>query len=192
MNIRDGYNSKKVVTFDMQDRLDNKLDKITSILRKLKAQGRNQNRPFKHKIYQGKRRGKTRNYYDQGNYQNRYRSNSGDRRISFRGRAQSDRIIEESHNMITIIEVTLGVEILEECRITEVKILEVDIEATIKLKTLEEVEIDLQKDSIQVILEETIKVVVAQDQVQEQVHIEIGLDVLSVGSMINLLKTVQT
>ena len=28
------------------------------------------------------------NYYDQGNYQNRYRSNRGDRRTSFRGRDQ--------------------------------------------------------------------------------------------------------
>ena len=88
MNVRDGYNSKKVVTFDMQDRLDYKIDKLTSIMSKLTAQGSNQNKPFKLKIYQGKRRGQTRNYYDQGNYQNRYRSNSGDRRMSFRGRAQ--------------------------------------------------------------------------------------------------------
>ena len=58
MNIRDRYNSsKKVVTFDMQDRLDNKLDKITSMMSKLTAQGSNQTRPFKPKIYPGKRRG---------------------------------------------------------------------------------------------------------------------------------------
>ena len=30
MDIRDGYNSKKVAAFDTQVRLDNKLDKITS------------------------------------------------------------------------------------------------------------------------------------------------------------------
>ena len=36
-----------------------------------------------------------------------------------------DRIIEEGHNMLTIIEVTLGGEILEEHKITEVKSLEV-------------------------------------------------------------------
>ena len=59
MNIRDGYNSKKVVTFDMQDRLDNKIDKLTSLMIKLTAQGNNQNKPFKPKIYQGKRRGQT-------------------------------------------------------------------------------------------------------------------------------------
>ena len=48
MNIRDGYNSsKKVVTFDTQDRLDSKLDKITYMISKLTAQGSNQNRQFK-------------------------------------------------------------------------------------------------------------------------------------------------
>ena len=88
MSIRDGYNSKKVVTFDTQDRLKDKIDKLTSMMSKLTAQGNNQNKQFKPKIYQGKRRGQTRNYYDQGNYQNRCRSNSGDGRISFRGRGQ--------------------------------------------------------------------------------------------------------
>ena len=34
MNVRDGYNSKKVVTFDMQDRLDDKIDKLTSMMSK--------------------------------------------------------------------------------------------------------------------------------------------------------------
>ena len=88
MNIRDGYNSKKVATFDTQDRLDDKIDKLMSMISKVTAQGNNQNKQFKPKIYQGKRRGQTRNYYDQGNYQNRYRSNSGDRRTSFTSRAQ--------------------------------------------------------------------------------------------------------
>ena len=40
-------------------------------MRKLTAQGSNQNKQFKPKIYQGKRRGQTRNYYDQGKYKNR-------------------------------------------------------------------------------------------------------------------------
>ena len=87
MNIKDGYNSKKV-TFDMQDRLDNKIDKLTLMMSKLMAQGNNQNKQFGPKIYQGKQRGQSRNYYDQSYYQNRYRSNSGDRRTSFRGRGQ--------------------------------------------------------------------------------------------------------
>ena len=77
----------------MQDRLDDKIDKVTSMIGKLTTQGDNQNRWFKPKIYQSKQRGQSRNYYDQnncdqGNYQNRYRSDSGDRGISFRGRDQ--------------------------------------------------------------------------------------------------------
>ena len=76
------------------------------------------------------------------------------------------RIIEDGHNMLTIIEITSEEEILKECKIIEVKILEVDIEVTIKVKTLEEVEVDLEKDNIQVIIEGMIKaVVVHQDQV---------------------------
>ena len=42
--------------------------------------------------------------------------------------------------------------------------------------TLEEVEVGLEKDSIQVISEEMKKAVVDQDQVLEQVLIEIGSD----------------
>ena len=34
MNIRDRYNSKKVVTFDTQDQLDDKIDKLTSMMSK--------------------------------------------------------------------------------------------------------------------------------------------------------------
>ena len=77
-------------------------------------------------------RGQTRNYYDQVNYQNRYRWNSGDRRMSFRVELNMDRIIEEGCNMLTIIEVTLGEEILVECKIIEVNVLEMDIELTIE------------------------------------------------------------
>ena len=42
--------SKKVVTFDTWNRLDVKLDKITSMMSKLTAQGSNPNRKFKQKI----------------------------------------------------------------------------------------------------------------------------------------------
>ena len=52
----------------MQDRFDDKLDKITSMMSKVTAQGSNQNRPFKPKIYQDKRRGQTRDY-DQSKHQ---------------------------------------------------------------------------------------------------------------------------
>ena len=63
----------------MQDRLDDKIDKLTLMMSKLTAQGNNQNRQFKPKIYQSKWRNYyDQNNYDQGNYQNTYRLNSGD------------------------------------------------------------------------------------------------------------------
>ena len=65
-----------------------KKERLTSMMSKLTAQGNNQNKQFKPKIYQRKRRGQMRNYYDQGYYQNRYRSNSVDWRTSFTGRGK--------------------------------------------------------------------------------------------------------
>ena len=75
------------------------------------------------------------------------------------------RITEEGCNMLIIIEMTIGEKMLEECKNIEVKILEVDIEVTIETMTFEEVEVDLQKDNIQIILEGMTKAVVDQDQV---------------------------
>ena len=82
-----------------------------------------------------------------------------------------EKTIEEGHSVIKIIEVTLGKEILGECKIIEVRILELEIEVTLGMITLEEVEVGLEKDSIQVTLEEMREAVVDQDQVQEQVLI---------------------
>ena len=74
---------------------------------------------------------------------------------------------------------TLGETIVETCKITEVKIIEVDIEGTIEMTILEEVEVGLEMDSIQVILTEmTEVVVVGPDQVQEPVLIYTELDAL--------------
>ena len=86
---------------------------------------------------------------------------------------------------------TLEETILEKHKITEVKLLEVEIGGIIKMTMLEEVEVGLGTDNIQVILAEMIEVVVGQDQVQEPVVIETELDALSEGNMIILLKTVQ-
>ena len=72
----------------MQDSLDDKIDKLTSMMSKLTAQDNNQNKQFKTKIYQGRQRGQSRYSYDQGNCQNRYRLNSRDIGTSFRGRGQ--------------------------------------------------------------------------------------------------------
>ena len=46
MNIKDGHISKKVI-FDTQDSLDDKIDRLTSMMRKLTAQDDNQNKQFK-------------------------------------------------------------------------------------------------------------------------------------------------
>ena len=191
MNVRDGYNNKKVNTFDMQDRLDEKIDKLTSMMSKLTAQGNNQNKLFKPKIFQGKRRGqkeiimiKVIIKIDPDQI-----VETGECHIGVG--LNTDRTIEEGHNILTIIEMTLGEETLEKPKIIEVKILEVDIEVTIEMKTLEEVEVDLEKDNIQEILEGMIRaIVVGHDQVSEPVLIGIQLDVLNVGSMIIVLKTV--
>ena len=88
MRIKDGYNGKKV-TLDMQDSLDDKIGKLTLIMSKLITQDNNQDKQFKLKIYQGRQKGQSRNNYpDHTNHQIRYRSNSRDRRTSFRCRGQ--------------------------------------------------------------------------------------------------------
>ena len=88
MSIKDSYNKK--VTFDTQDGLEEKIDRLTTMMSKLTAKDDGLNKQFKPKIFQGKRRGQTRIFmtcnYDQRNYQNRYSSDSRDRRISFGGR----------------------------------------------------------------------------------------------------------
>ena len=78
-----------------------------------------------------------------------------------------NRIIEEGHSMLIVIEMTLGEEILGKCKIIEIRIIEVDIETTIEMAILEEVEVCLGKDNTQVTLEGMIKAVVDQGKVQE-------------------------
>ena len=85
----------KRVTFDTKDSLEEKVDRHTTMMSKLTAQDDEQGKQFKPKIYQGKRRRQMRSFYDkhnyhQRNYQNRYRSDSRDRRISFSGRIQCE------------------------------------------------------------------------------------------------------
>ena len=87
MSMKDNYNNKKV-TFSTQDGLEDKIDRQRAMMSKLAANKEGVNKKFKAKIYQNKRRGQTRNFYDRCNYQNGYRLNSGDRRIQFSGRIQ--------------------------------------------------------------------------------------------------------
>ena len=60
------------------------------------------NRQFKFQIYQSKRSGQSRNFYDTHNYdrrnhQNRYRSNSRDRRVQFSGQSRGRPSYEQNH-----------------------------------------------------------------------------------------------
>ena len=92
MSIKDSYNNKKV-TFDTQKGIEDKIDRLTVMIIKLAANDEGTNKQFKSQIYQSKRRGQTRNFYDkcnydQINYQNRYRSNSWDKRLQFSCRIQ--------------------------------------------------------------------------------------------------------
>ena len=58
------------------------------MMTKLTANEEGVNKQFKPKIYQNKRGGQTRNFYDRHNYQNRYRSDSRNKIIQFSGRIQ--------------------------------------------------------------------------------------------------------
>ena len=86
MHVKDNYNKR--VSFDTGDRLEDKIDKLTAMMGKLAARDSDITRPFKPQIYQSKRRGQSRNFYDthncdRGNYINRYRPDSNDRRNQY-------------------------------------------------------------------------------------------------------------
>ena len=101
------------------------------MLSKLTAQGSNQNRLFKQKCYQGKRRGQSSNYYDQDRYQNNTDETVEIGEYHTEVELSMDKIMMEGHSIIKIIEVILEEVILEEHRIIKVRILEVDIEVTL-------------------------------------------------------------
>ena len=75
---------------------------------KLTPQDDEQNKLFKPKIYQSKRRWQMRNFYDRHgrNYPNRYRSDSTDRRISFSGRIQCGQVKQIGKGMSRAIGMT--------------------------------------------------------------------------------------
>ena len=77
MSIRDGHD--RMVSFDTKEELGDKIDKLAVITGKLATRDSGMGRQFKPQIYQHRGRGQNRNY-NQINYQNRYRSNSGNRR----------------------------------------------------------------------------------------------------------------
>ena len=177
MSIKDGYISKKV-TFNLQDSLDDKIDRHTSMMSKLTAQDNNQNKLFKPKIYQSKWRGQSRNFYDQI--------------IIIREIIKIDiGHIAEIEECQTEVKVSMDIIMEEDCisileihKITDIKILEVDTEGIIEMIILEGVGVALGTNNIKIISEGIIEVVVGLDQVQELVLIEIELDAINIGNMI--------
>ena len=87
MSGKDSYDNKRV-TNDIQEGLEDKVDRLTVMKSKLATNEEGTNKQFKPKIYQSKSRGQMRNFYDRHNYQNRYRSNIIDRRLQCSGRIQ--------------------------------------------------------------------------------------------------------
>ena len=129
--------------------------------------------------------GQSRNFYDshnhdRENYQNKYRSDSGDRRFNLTGKAEVDqemnKIIEEE----TLETIQGHIKILED------RIVEENTEVIINLEK------GHFQEKIAVIIEGMIEVQgrVDQGQDQEQVLIGIELDVISIQSMITLQKIV--
>ena len=70
VNIKDSYNKKKV-TFNTQDGLDDKTDRLTIMMSQLTTKDECLNKQFKPKIYQGRRRGQSRKLYDRHMYDQR-------------------------------------------------------------------------------------------------------------------------
>ena len=148
------------------------------------------------KYIKAKGEDRQRSFYDQNYgkriYENRYRSNSGDRRISFSGRIQYGQKTATDQGIIRTIEVILEEEILEgicsQISFIEVKIIEVDTEEIIETIIMTEVDIGLGIDSIAIILEQMIEVIVGLHQVPELVSIEIELDTIKVGNINLFLK----
>ena len=107
--------------------------------------------------------------------------------MSYRGRAQYGQNNRGRLQYDKKLEVTLGEEIVEGCKIIEVRILE-DIEVVLEMTAVVEVEEGPEIGSIQVTLDEIKEAVVDLNQVQEQVLKEIELDALGVRSTIIVLK----
>ena len=117
MHIKNSYNNKKV-TFDTQDGLEDKIDRLTVMVSKLAPNNGGTNKQFNPQIYQRKRRGLTRNFYDKHNYDQRNYQNGIDQIVEIEKsnlvvEFSMDKIIEVDQGMNKTIGMTLGEEILE-------------------------------------------------------------------------------
>ena len=99
--------AKRIVSFDTQDRWHDKLDQNTSMISKLTAHGSNQNSPFELKIYQGKREDKVEIIIINIDIKVGIDQTVVIRECCVEVELSMDKILEEGHSMIRIIEVNL-------------------------------------------------------------------------------------
>ena len=112
MNIKDRYNNKKV-TFNTQDRLENKIDRLTVLMSKLPANEEGTNKQFKPKIYQSKRRDLMGNFYDRCAIRIGIDQIAEIEEYNLAVEFCMDKAIEVDQGMDKIIGMTLGEQILE-------------------------------------------------------------------------------
>ena len=89
-----GKTSKKAVSFNALEtieRTNDIVDKLASLVSKMKVHIDKCDAQYKPQVYQSKRRGQNRCSYSQNNYRPRNRSFSRDRNISYRGRGSFGR-----------------------------------------------------------------------------------------------------
>ena len=87
MSVRDGHNKR--VTFDATNDIEQKIDKLMTMMGKLVTEDKGQSKPFKPQIYQSNR-GRRQNrgsYQDRFRYNNTYRGHSAYNQ-NFRGRTR--------------------------------------------------------------------------------------------------------
>ena len=196
MSIKDSYNKR--VTFNTQDWLEDNIDKLTAIMGNLVARDSEVSRPFKPQVYQSKQRGQSRNFYDshnydRGNYQNKYRWNSGDRRIPFNKQGRGRPRYAQNYRRGNF---RSNARSYQHFRRQNSRGEYRGDYRNENYSRKREVGVDLEKGHFQeiivVIIEGTIEVqaIVDQDQDQEQVWIEIELDVISVECIVTLEKIV--
>ena len=164
MSIKESHNNKGV-TFDTQDGLEDKIDRLTKMMSQLVTKDDGTNKQFKPQIYQNKRRGQSRNFYDKHNYDQKI-IRIGIDQIAEIGEFNlvvefnMDRIIEVDQGMDKVIGMTLGEEIIEvmqehiKVRILENRTIEEDIEEIIGMRTMaeKEIRVGLEKDHTQTIV----------------------------------------
>ena len=171
MSITDIYNNKKV-TFDMQNGLEDKIERLTVMMSKLAANGDGANSSNLRHI---NKKGEVKQEISMTDRTIRYITNSRDRRIQFSGRIQygqnyrgRPRYGQNYRNDFRRGNFRGSAKAKQNQNFEEDRIVEVDIEETIGMKIMKEVEDGLEKGHIQVISEGMTGVIATVYQGQDQ------------------------